>query len=110
MGGVASGVRAKSSLTIEWSDRANQDFRRQAKWLATNRGEPAVTRYFEDVTAALDKLAKSAGIEYQFVDELASVWKVRLGKQTDLYYRLTGDDILLLTLFDTRQDPDKLKL
>lgn len=97
-------------MTIKWSDRANQDFRRQANWLAANRGEPAVTRYFEDVTAALDKLAKSAGIEYQLVDEPASIRKVRVGKQTDLYHRLTGDEILLLTLFDTRQNPDKLKL
>jgi len=110
MGGAASGVRAKDCLTIKWSNRANQDFRRQAKWLAAHRDEPAVTHYFEEVTAALDKLGKSSCVEYQLVDEAANIRKVRVGKQTDLYYRLAGDDLLLLTFFDTRQDPGKLKL
>lgn len=71
-------------MTIKWSDRANQDFRQQAKWLAANRDEPAVTRYFEEVTAALNKLANSARIECQLVDESANIRKVLVNKQTNL--------------------------
>ena len=30
-------------------------------------------------------------------------------KQTSLFYRITTEEIEIVTLFDTRQDPDKLK-
>ncbi len=62
------------------------------------------------MTAALAKLANSARVEYQLVNESANIRKVRVSKQTDLYYRLAGDDLLSLTFFDTRQDPGKLRL
>jgi len=63
-------------MNVAWSDQANQDFRQQTKWLNINRGQAAVTRYFGEVTTALDKLEKSEYAEYRLVDEPTNTRKL----------------------------------
>jgi plasmid stabilization system protein ParE len=43
--------------------------------------------------------------------ELGGIYKCVVTKQTTFYYRILADkkEIEIITLFDTRQDPDKLK-
>ena len=39
-----------------------------------------------------------------------NLYKCVVTKQTTFYYRIKEDDIEIVTLFDTRQDPQKLNL
>jgi hypothetical protein len=43
--------------------------------------------------------------------ELGGIYKCVVTQQTTFYYRILADkkEIEIITLFDTRQDPDKLK-
>ena len=41
--------------------------------------------------------------------EVRGLYKCVVTKQTSLFYRITAEEIEVVTLFDTRQDPDKLK-
>jgi len=41
--------------------------------------------------------------------EIKGAHKKVVSKQTSFYYRITKQEIQIVILFDTRQDPDKLK-
>ncbi|WP_375417222.1 hypothetical protein [uncultured Hymenobacter sp.] len=51
-------------MEVRWTDKATATFRQRSKWLRKHRGEAAMTRYFGEVTAALEKLEKSDRVEY----------------------------------------------
>lgn len=46
---------------------------------------------------------------YPPYDKYPNIRKCVLTKQINLYYKINNKDIEVLTLFDTRQHPDKLK-
>lgn len=97
-------------MNVRWTDQANTTFRNQSKWLRKIRGEAAVTRYFEEVAQALEKLEKSEIIEYKLVDDTTGTRKLPVSKTVDLYYRVDEKGVELVAFFDNRQDPDKLRL
>ena len=48
-------------------------------------------------------------ISYPPFEKFPDIRKCVLTKHISLYYKINNKDIEVLTLFDTRQNPDKLK-
>lgn len=97
-------------MTIIWLPQATKALAEQTKWLEENRGHRVVQRYFEQVHAAVERLRRGDLILYKLYDAKRNIRYCPVNRHTQLYYRPLEDAIELLTFFNTRQDPDKLKL
>jgi plasmid stabilization system protein ParE len=47
---------------------------------------------------------------YPFIDKTQQIRKCVLTKHNTIYFKEYPDKIMILTIFDTRQDPDKLNI
>ncbi len=97
-------------MTVRWTPRFTMDFSEQTVWLEQNRGHAVVTRYFEQVHAAIERLRQGDLILYRLYDAGRHIRYCQVNKDLQLYYRPLPDEVELLTLFSTRQSPDKLQL
>ena len=96
-------------VAFNWRPQAEEDLREQVAWLEANRGQAAATHFLEQVAKTLTHLS-SGLIAYRIIDAERGIRRCPINKYIALYHRLLGNEIELLTLFDTRQDPDKLRL
>ena len=97
------------SAPVMWSLRASDEYRRQVRWLEANRDARAVLRYLHEVATAVDRVAAPA-VRYQAVAGHSGIYRYKLNTSTYLYYRIRNETVELITLFDTRQNPNRLKL
>ena len=97
------------NVPVVWSPQASDAYRKQVQWLEANRDSRAVLRYLHEVATAVDRVATPA-VRYQAVAGHSDIYRYKLNATTYLYYRIRNETVELLTLFDTRQNPDKLKL
>lgn len=98
-------------MTIIWLPRAEADLAAQASWLQSNRGGKAALNYLTQVNEAIERISNGALVLYRLYDAGRNIRYLLINDHTALYYRpLTDDGIEILTLFDTRQNPDKLTL
>ena len=97
-------------MTIRWLPQAKADLIKQTAWLEENRGHSVVIKYFEQVYAAIERLSEGNLVLYRLYDATRNIRYCHVNKHTLLYYRVLEESIERLTFFDTRQDPDKLRL
>lgn len=98
----------KSISKLIWSRRAQTDLTSILNYLEENWTEKEITEFFK-------KLEKQIFIIQEQPKAFPATKKnnVRrsvLSKQTTIYYDILGDVIRIVALFDTRQNPKKLKL
>ncbi|MBD2768534.1 type II toxin-antitoxin system RelE/ParE family toxin [Hymenobacter sp. BT664] len=97
-------------MAIIWSPRANANYRKQVQWLEENRDARTVLRYLREIATAIDRISSPDAVQYQAVADHPNTYCYRLNKFTALYYRISGENVEIITFFDTRQHPDSLKL
>ena len=94
-----------------WSPRALREYRLQVRWLETNRDAQAVLRYMHEVADALDRISTPEQVLYHAAPGYPSLRYYPLNSVTNLYYRGANDEeVELVAFFDTRQNPNKLRL
>jgi plasmid stabilization system protein ParE len=76
-------------------------------YLAYKWGQSVVDDFIQLLEKKLESISKNPGI-YQFVDEVKRRQKCNLTKHNIIYFIEFDDSIKVLTIFDTRQDPEKL--
>ncbi|MDO1451843.1 type II toxin-antitoxin system RelE/ParE family toxin [Rhodocytophaga aerolata] len=95
---------------ISWSARAEQDFTKQMAYLEAHASKKSVLQYMAEVAQAIENIS-SKEVVYQLVDDTKRIRRYKVNKFIDLYYKETAQDkVVLLTFFDRRQNPGKLKL
>ena len=96
------------ALQINWSHRSKQDLISILTYLEKNWTSQVIKKFLNKVEKKLFLLS-----EMPYMCRASSVKKnVRrcvLTKQIVLYYRVKENEIELITFFDARQDPEKLK-
>lgn len=98
-------------MTVIWRPRAEADLTAQTNWLQSNRGGKAALNYLAQVNDAIERISNGALVLYRLHDVGRNIRCLLINAHTTLYYRPVADDrIEILTLFDTRQNPGKLKL
>ena len=96
------------ALKISWTKRADKKFDQIQKYLIKEWGENVARTFTVKVYDILDTLS-----EFPEIGTLENKEKGIRGftivKQVNLFYRIKGDKIILLTFFDNRQNPKKKK-
>lgn len=95
--------------SIEWSPRAKNDYLNILNFLEEQWGEKIIKRFDDRLQHVLKLISESPEI-YPASKKAEYVRKCVLSKQTSLYYRINLEKIEIITLFDNRQDSDKLKI
>ncbi|PTQ93150.1 plasmid stabilization system protein ParE [Mucilaginibacter yixingensis] len=93
--------------SIKWSPRAKKRYQQVLDYLQENWGDRVVQKFIERTDKVLYTIAA-----YPYAYEASSekiIRKAVIGKQNSVIYRIDNTSIYLLTFWDNRQDPKKLK-
>lgn len=94
---------------ITWSTRAVQDFESTITYLEQNWSEKTARDYVDKVEKVLIIISKMPFL-YPKISRKKNVRKCLVVKQNAMYFRVKKRTITILTIFDTRQNPKKLKV
>jgi plasmid stabilization system protein ParE len=94
------------ALEIFWSKRADQKFDQIIKYLNKEWGENVARAFVKKVYDFLDILSEFPEIG-AIENKEKGIRGFTIVKQVNLYYRIKGNKIILLTFFDNRKNPQK---
>ena len=96
------------ALEIFWSKRADNKFDKILEYLNSEWGERVTSAFVKKVYDFLDIL-----VEFPEIGTLENTKRNIRGfvivKQITIFYKLSGDNIILLNFFDNRQNPKRKK-
>ena len=99
----------KSIYSVSWTDEAIDNLNGVVNYLEQNWSQKEKTNFFQ-------KLEKRLGIIKQYPEifpkspKSNSVYRSVFTEQITVYYSVENQAIKILSLFDVRQDPSKLKV
>lgn len=99
----------ESGYKIIWSDEANCNLDQIISYFENNWTEKEIKKFFAKLEKTLTLIAIRPHL-FRLTNKRKNVRKCVMTKQTSIYYRPEKEEIFIVTLFDNRQDPTKLKL
>jgi len=99
----------KSGFKLLWSDRASDDLRNIINYLSENWTQKEIKKFAKRLEKRLQIITINPRL-YPLTKKRKNVRRSVLTKQTIVYYQVTEDTITIVTLFDARRNPSKLKL
>jgi len=99
----------KSGFKLLWSDRASDDLRNIINYLSENWTQKEIKKFAKRLEKRLQIITINHRL-YPLTKKRKNVRRSVLTKQTIVYYQVTEDTITIVTLFDARRNPSKLKL
>jgi plasmid stabilization system protein ParE len=94
------------ALNIRWTPKATTWLDMQLTYWEENDLPNAAVNFSKDLDKKLNRLS-----DYPEIGRATSTFKkiryINIDKRYNLFYRVNIDNIILLSFFDTRQDPDK---
>jgi len=98
----------KSTFKIIWSKRAFDNLGKIINYLNENWTEKEVHVFSVELERCINIIEKSPDT-FPNSNLKPSIRKVVINKQNTLYYRIEGNIVKLINIFDTRQNPKKIK-
>ena len=98
----------KSTYKLIWSDEALQGLKRIIEYLEQRWTQKEIKKFARLLDKQLNIIQDNPLIFPQS-NKSEGIRKSVLSKQTSIYYKVEENKIYLLTLFDNRQDPNRLK-
>jgi len=86
-----------------WSEQALFDFDNIITYLKHKWSDKVAENFIGKSEDVIDHLKKQPEI-FQVIDERPEIRRVVITKHNSLYFKITGDIIYIVTIFDTRQD------
>lgn len=99
-------------MFIKWSDRAKAELADIALYYKLERSEIASLKVVSQIKAAtnsLKRFPKMAPVEELITDEEIEYRSLLATKIYKVIYRIEGRNIYIVSIFDCRQNPEKLK-
>ena len=93
---------------IIWSPEAELSYARILDYLINTQG-PRVLTNFMDRTEELTGYLKQNPLQYIYSQKL-NAYRAVVTKQVSLYYRIHSTQVELLVFWDTRQNPERLRV
>ena len=93
---------------IMWSPLAENDFGNILEYLNQKWGEKVAYQFIE-ITSNLLRQIQIKPKLFPLINRKLKIRKCVLTKHNSMYYRESITQIEILRIYDTRQDPDKLK-
>jgi plasmid stabilization system protein ParE len=103
------GKSMKSTYKIIWTDEAFKNLENIIAYLEKFWTEKEIRKFARLLDKQLILIKKNPSL-YPFSKKSNDIRKSVLTKQITLYYRITETEIYLISLFDSRQNSDKLKI
>lgn len=97
-------------MTIVWSEKAEKDFDKILGYLESEWGKQSVENFTKLTEDLLMHISNSPEMFPSAYSKKKNIRRALITPHNRLYYRIDKNQILLLTIFDTRQHPSKLKL
>lgn len=93
---------------IVWSKRALSDLDEIICYLQENWTEKEIRKFSQKLDHLLEILQHQPYLFSESIS-ISDTYRAVLSKQVSIYYQVGNNEIQLITLFDNRQDPEKLK-
>ena len=97
------------ALEIYWTKRADKNFDKIIDYLLNEWGENVSRAFVKKVYDFLDILAEFPEIG-TIENREKGIRGFTIVKQVNVFYRISGNKIILLNFFDNRQDPKRKRL
>jgi plasmid stabilization system protein ParE len=99
----------KSTYKIIWSDEAYKNLEHIVDYLEKFWTSREIRKFAGLLEKQLILIKRNPAL-YPYSNKSKNIRRSVLTKQITLYYKITDTEVHLVTLFDSRQSPDKLKL
>lgn len=99
-----------SGYKVYWSDNAKLELLEVIKFLEIHWSEKALKKFFNELDNTILLISKNPELFQHSQSTHKMVRRAIILKHTKLYYKFESDEVTILSLFDGRQDPLKLKL
>jgi len=98
----------KSGLRIKWSLEAVQNLESIIAYLEENWTQKEISRF---ITKFEKQLAIVSNFPFAYpISKKKNVHRCVMSKNITIYYIIRNNTVFLLSIFDTRQDPKKVKI
>ncbi len=94
--------------TVVWSDNAKEDISTLVIYLNINWGKKIADDYITLINELVGQFAEFPKL-FPVIHTKKKIRKCVVSKHNSIYYREKKDYIEIVNVFDTRQNPDKLK-
>ncbi len=99
----------QSGYKLFWSDSALEDLKNIIKYLSEEWTQKEIKRFARKLEKRLDLISTNPRLFPQTAKR-NDIRRSVLTKHTVIYYQTTDTVVTIVTLFDPRQNPKKLKL
>ncbi|MFO7790116.1 MAG: type II toxin-antitoxin system RelE/ParE family toxin [Bacteroidales bacterium] len=93
---------------IIWSPLAEEDLGNILEYLSKNWNQKVIIQFLNKIEFVMGQISKTPN-QFPVINKKLQIRKCVITKQNSLYYRVTMKQIEVLRLYDTRQDPEKLR-
>jgi plasmid stabilization system protein ParE len=93
---------------ITWSQLARTDFISILEYLSIEWNPKVVSRFINETDTLIRPISRHPS-QFPLINKSLNVRKCVISRQNTIYYRASGSTIEIIRIFDSRQDPDKLK-
>lgn len=94
---------------IRWTVNAYSDFSQTVLFIKEEWGKKSSEDFIDRVDTVINILSIFPQLG-KVIHPQKQIRALVISKQTTIVYRIKSDRIIILNLFDNRQDPDKLKV
>ncbi len=91
---------------LVWTPNAREDLRSIIVYLKENWGSKSVDNFIQKLFSIIDLIEKAPLIGKTSKSD-HTIWKLLVTKHNSIYYKVFPNKIILLDIFDTRQNPSK---
>lgn len=98
----------KNIYKIIWSDEALNNLKSINNYLEKNWTEKELKQFVRLLNNRLNLIVSIPNL-FPIFNQSTKVRRCVLSKQTTIYYQIADMEILLITLFDNRQNPKRLR-
>ena len=94
------------AFQVIWTVNASADFENVISYLLRRWGNKTAVDFIETTDSRVNRISIFPEIGIVSVKD-PSIRSIVITKHNKLYYRITGNSIEILSIFDTRQNPEK---
>jgi plasmid stabilization system protein ParE len=94
---------------VIWGKYAASDFEGILIYLSSNFSEQVVQNFINYTDKAIDRISENPN-QFIIVNKNKHIRKLVLTKQNTIYFKVSKNKISILRIFDSRQNPNRLKL
>ena len=98
----------ESGYKIEWSEEAIRNLDGIIDYLKREWTDKEIIKFVSKLDKAINLISTNPNL-FRLTNKRKNIRRCVLMKQVSIYFRHTEDTVYIISIFDTRQNPAKLK-